>query len=390
MPTLRAFPSFIDGYYGSPKRISQTPREYPFRGNGDTTTCWYDATYLVISGKFTPTAAGTVDPENAGFYLLAESKPEIFQGDLATFVRRYGNIPATQTSYSDLVINLPAFPTNLYSGAYSDSTSATATANIWSAFITPSAISTRFITGGTFTITYKTSTTAALNWNDSGATIAAAINALADLVTDATTVSVTNNISTTHALQITRATGSGDMQNLSMNSGSLTPTAVQTPTKTTSFANFYVAPSTITLTYAAHGLLTGDDIRWSATGSDAGTVIEITKLDADNFTIPVASAQAVPDPDYYRKFLRTYTPGTARVRLQLVQSFYLPGVTVGITTPADIPVPTVAINDTQLLALVIASATGWQTYDADPLARWPTDDSAIYAQTLKKINVDDL
>ena len=88
--TIRKFPRYIDGYYGTPVRISRTPREYPFRLNGDVTTAVYTATYLVDQGKFTPTAAGTVDPENAGFYLLAETIPEIVDGDLATFRRHLG------------------------------------------------------------------------------------------------------------------------------------------------------------------------------------------------------------------------------------------------------------------------------------------------------------
>lgn len=88
------------------------------------------------------------------------------------------------------------------------------------------------------------------------------------------------------------------------------------------------------------------------------------------------------------KYLRDYASGTDRVGTRLTQKFYLPGVTSGITTAADIPLPALLANDAALIAAVIASATGYQTYDASALGRWR--DWPIYTQTLEEINMADL
>lgn len=88
------------------------------------------------------------------------------------------------------------------------------------------------------------------------------------------------------------------------------------------------------------------------------------------------------------KYLRDYTPGTARVGTRNTQSFYLPGVTSGIFSPADIPMPSVLVNDAAFLASVIANTSGYITYDASELTRWR--DWPIYTQTLTAINMSNV
>lgn len=85
------------------------------------------------------------------------------------------------------------------------------------------------------------------------------------------------------------------------------------------------------------------------------------------------------------KYLRDYTPGSDRVGCRFTQRFYLPGVTGGITTPADIPMPATLINDADFLAAVVANLTGYLTYDADELTRW--NGWPIYTQTFTEINM---
>lgn len=103
-----ANPFFLDGDQDTPTRVSCTPPEYPFAKNGDIVTKSYEATYVVNIGRFSPTARGTVDPENAGHYLLQETKPEIFQGKSATFRRLYSTVPTEQTVVSSTMITKPS------------------------------------------------------------------------------------------------------------------------------------------------------------------------------------------------------------------------------------------------------------------------------------------
>jgi hypothetical protein len=58
---MRSFSRYIDGYYGTPRRISRTPREYPFRHLGDLTAAIYSADYLVDQGRYVPAARGSIE-----------------------------------------------------------------------------------------------------------------------------------------------------------------------------------------------------------------------------------------------------------------------------------------------------------------------------------------
>jgi hypothetical protein len=144
------------------------------------------------------------------------------------------------------------------------------------------------------------------------------------------------------------------------------------------------------LTITGHGLAGTETIVCAGVGSSTGrygivapagyTVIDPNTIDILGYNLGVfAQSIAV--------FLRNYTPGVVRVRTRNTSTFYLPGFTLGINSVDDIPIPSPAINDTQLLALIIGSATGYQTYDADPIAFWR---APIYVQRVIAINVDSL
>ena len=383
---------YTDGTFTSAVQDGPYRKWYPFVNSPtkDTNTEGSIYSYVVLAANYVPGASNITAPHANTQYLVSESELTL-DNAVGRFTRTFSEVPGPQTYYSTIVLNKPAFPTNDYAGAYVDSTSETAIANVWSAAITSDSVGTRVATGGTFTVTYKTSTTAALNFNDSTATVAAAINALADLVTDATTVSVLDRFSVEGRIRITRATGAGSMTDMSVNRASLTPTCATADVETSATSTYYAAPAAIEVTEAAHGLITNAQVRWYSTApSGAGTLGTITNTGANTFTLPTSDASSPPNPVYYRKLVRTYTPGTDRLLAKITDTFYLPGVTANITTPEDIPIPSLAINDTQLLALVVGSATGYQNYDAEALTGWPTEDSPIYKQRLIQINVDGL
>jgi hypothetical protein len=378
--------NFTNAIQDGPARIF-----YPFINapTKDTTTKGTVRNYVVVPSSYTPAAALSTDPADNTQYLLQESELTV-EGGLGRYSRTYCKVPTDQVDYSSLVITKPAFPTNDYNGAYVDSTSATATANVWTSVI--SATVSGYPTGGTFTVTFKTSTTAALNTTDSAATIAAAINALASVVADGFTVSVANNLTTAGSLVFTRATGTYQFVsgNWSINSASITP-AVTTFTTTVSLTfGFYCARTSPNVNKTSHGVNVNSYVRMMASSSGAGALVLVDSVpDANNFTY-FANSSSYFTLTGYRTIQRTYTPGTDRVLTKLTDKFYLPGVTAGITTGADIPVPDVAINDVQLLNLIVGSATGFQNYDAEPVTAWPSEPSPIFRQRFIQIDVDDL
>lgn len=179
--------TYQDLYWGTPRRIAQRPREYPFRFNGDVATYIYESTYAVDIGRFTPTAAGTVDPENAAAYLLEETKPEIQQGRIATFRRTYSTVPTTQTVRSSFVLSKPSlsgvFPQNF--GPFvvfrPDSTLERYDAYLRKVVTFDTGAPSAFPTGGTYTLTFNGNTTTALAHNATDVTVQTALNALASV-----------------------------------------------------------------------------------------------------------------------------------------------------------------------------------------------------------------
>lgn len=378
--------NFTNAIQDGPARVF-----YPFINapTKDTTTKGTVRNYVVVPSSYTPAAALSTDPSDNTQYLLQESELSV-EGGLGRYSRTYCKVPGDQIDYSSLVITKPAFPTNDYNGAYVDSTSATATANVWTAVI--SATVSAYPSGGTFTVTFKTSTTAALNTTDSAATIAAAINALASVVADGFTVSVTNNLTTSGTLVFLRATGSYTFLagNWVVGSGSITPAVNASSSTASNSFTFTCARTSPNVNKTAHGVNVNAYVRMMDSSSGGGALYIVNSVpDANNFTY-FANSSSYFTRIGYRTFQRTYTPGTDRVLTKLTDKFYLPGVTPGITTGADIPVPDVAINDVQLLNLISASATGFQNYDAEPVTAWPSEPSPLFRQRLIQIDVDDL
>ncbi len=301
--STRQFTRYLDGYYGAPVRITRTPREYPFAALGDTTAARYVATYLVDQAAFTPTARGTVDSENAGFYLESETKPEIVNGDLAQFFRTYSSVPSDVVSYSTRDITKPTAA---------------------SAGGTTGAI---YIFYGTFLGLY---------------TIYQGY------------LFAPNNKIYGPLLTATSANSGGNTR--------LTATA-------------HGIAGTESIVVAGIGF---SPARYGIFAPGAYTVVDANTIDVLGYNLGTAAISLA-------KYLRDYTPGTDRVGLRRTQKFYLPGVTSGITTPADIPLPSLLVNDVELLASLLANLTGYQTYDASALTRW--NDGPIYTQTYDEIDM---
>jgi hypothetical protein len=184
MPRLTQLPQYQDGDYSVARRISRSPRAYPFAQNGDVTTYTYTATYMVHIDRFVPTPRGTVDPEHAGVYLLDESIPQITQGSIATFTRTYGTIPLHQEQPSSISLTKPSlsgdfpqpfgpyriFQPDLSLLRYDVYTAQTVTGD--------SGVPALYPTGGTYTLAFLGETTSSLAFDADAAAVADALNAL--------------------------------------------------------------------------------------------------------------------------------------------------------------------------------------------------------------------
>ncbi len=88
------------------------------------------------------------------------------------------------------------------------------------------------------------------------------------------------------------------------------------------------------------------------------------------------------------KILRNYTPGLSMMRCKVVSDFYLPGVTVGITTADDIPIPGDLLNPATFIAAATANVTGYVTYQLKSIQQWKQ--TPIWQRDILQINFADL
>lgn len=154
------------------------------------------------------------------------------------------------------------------------------------------------------------------------------------------------------------------------------------------------AGSDYDVTWSTHGLAGTETLAMYAnynSGSSTGVLIFGPSYYSrpDGNTVRLTGwAASMSSVDYAGKFLKNYTSGADRIGTKITSDFYLPGVSPGIGTPADITIPSPLINDAAFLAAVVATLTGYVDYDSRDLAKW--NDWPIYTLGKTKINMADV
>jgi hypothetical protein len=369
-----------------------------------------------------------LDESDPFAYLAYEDQPRNYNSAVAGIARRFARIPTTQYLYEgSQYISLPqlanvpgglnnvavyspfsnvlnqlgvAFPL-AYSIFYLDS----AGAGVYNQYAyggpgfftkkTVSGVTVGYATAGTFTLTYKTDTTAGIAYNATSATIQGTLNALASVVADGITFTCTGGTGTPLTdtnganFTLTRGVENATVAPVSMNSSGLTTTTVTTNYHTLldGFTDSFLLTDTFAST--AHGfsasnrLLYGAEnflqYRLAAPGSwaviDANTLGVPTSGQSLQYTFACSNASG-------------YTGGTALIRTRTKRDHYLPGVTTGISSVSDIT-PTTGLqqNNIALWNLVGANA-GFQAYQSNGPRAW-TDAPQIYVVDTLQINADD-
>jgi hypothetical protein len=196
MPSLPAKPFYQDGDYTTPQLLWTSGREYPFSNDGDLATYTYRRRYLVRAASYAPAVIGSVDPLEAGSYLLAETPPDRNLSPLAEIERTYGRIPASRLTYGAITYSLPqiqapsgtatTFPRGfdfLDGRAYQPAEVSNTTHLYTRRPVASDTGAPADASGGTFTITFNGQTTAPIAYNASAATVQTAINGLSSVIT---------------------------------------------------------------------------------------------------------------------------------------------------------------------------------------------------------------
>lgn len=383
---------------------------------------WWDTTAAAYSDGDTP------DPFA---FLCNESDPstDSVSGDFL-FKRTWARIPKTQTVPTTLAITKPAVP-NQSSGTLTFQVQS-ATADVLSSggpgayyagylfsplnvvsgsvvgtntFYGPmklgSGVTAALVTSGLFTLNYRGVATSNLNYNDSIATIQSALNGLSTVISDGLTFSGgVQQLTSNGALVLNISVGSTAFR-VVINPAGLSPAGATTMFTTITGPTQQIIAIACIVTLPAHGfditkvlaltssaVPTASETVWilqpraSVTTSGQWSII-----DANTIAYSIGITNNTLLSGLFGQLLRSYTPGADRVRCNLVTNFYLPGVTAGITTGADIPVPAPLTNDTDFLTAVLANTSGYLNYDASDLTEWI---GPIFQQTQKQIDFADV
>lgn len=226
------------------------------------------------------------------------------------------------------------------------------------------------LTGGTYKITILAQQTAAINYNASLSSIASAINALAN-VTSAGGVTVTGaglsggtiNI----VIQFNYAAITGQANSLAP-TGSSIAASLSNAAGSVQVVNLYGANSRI-VSVPNHGFLANDTLVIAATAnanSQTPTnayfdITSFTILDANTISLQTTGANlwsTITTINYLGALrIQNYQPAPINVRCQRITDFYLPGVSPGILTALDIPMPAAQSDPAQFLYGMVSATT---------------------------------
>lgn len=350
-----------------------------------------------------------LDDSDVFAYLAQEDSPKNYNSAIAAIGRKFFRIPASQTSFpGSQYFSLPQvsndfdglsslttfnYPINgnIGNGFYNAAAAAIYT-NSGQALYGPtksvSAVKIGYATSGTFTLTFGASTTGSLNYNDNGGTIAAAINGLASIISAGLTATVSGLLTTTTGGQLTITwTAGATLSLLTLNGGSLVGTTATHPTTQLITSANQVIRLSDELTITGHGFNTGVALA-GVRNTDSILIMAVSNWGSvDANTVWVPTVGGIGNFVFAGSFNRAYPTGQSYLlRTKEVEDFYLPGVSTGITTPADITVPTGLQNPAAFISAIM-TLSGFQIYKSEGPAPWMG--SLIYGVKKVYINFSD-
>lgn len=384
---------------------------YPFLNypTSDTNTKMFESSRAFLPSNYVPSAPLATYAGVPNTYLVLESDMVIDQIARARNVRTYSMIPPVQTSYpgsryfqlpavandfgglSSLTVEDYALNLAVGSGSFLLASSAIYTAYNNTMYGPTKAQTARLIgvaSGGTFTLTYGANTTGALNWNDSNATIAAAINGLASVIAASLTATVINFLSsaTGGTLQINWS-GAVTSSLITMNAGSLTVTTSNHPTTLliSTLVQVIFLPDHYTI--ASHGF---SSVALATVSNENNISVYSTSYwgSINANTIWIANTPSPNNLLYFGPLFSTYVVGgTYLMRCRVIETYYLPGVSPGITTPSDILAP-LGLQNGPAFITAFMTLTGFQTYQSEGPQSWLG--TRIYFVREIQLNFDDI
>ncbi len=245
------------------------------------------------------------------------------------------------------------------------------------------------IMGGTFTITIFGQTTAAIAYSvNTDATIQAALNALSEVSNRGGCIvsGISNNARYIRwVISFTNAAITGSAASLTPAPCSITGSITDGAIGQKSKLLFTGGMALRTFYAASHGLSLSDTLFIKGGASYySGIAGNFTLPDANTVAVTVSAAAAYAAAgtvtEIGKRTKTQYVPGASNVACRRITEFYLPGITPGITTADDIPIPANE-SDGSALLLAIFAGTGSVNIAVGELSQWKDGPILALART---------
>jgi hypothetical protein len=361
-----------------------------------------DLTYTETKGFFNGSSSGSTI-----YWALAGAGPNYYDGTWTggTFTVKVAGSTSAPLAYNCSIQDVQDAYDSLAAGKYTVTPRANYTYGSDSmVFTSASVLSSNYkaigfnvtanntsATGGTYTLTAFTQTTAAIAYNATAATVEGALNALSSVAARGNctvsgaldsgfAITFVNAAMTTSGASLT-PTGSASV--VAVIDGGIGRIHRATFSNPTSFRDLYIAN---------HGLQAGDTLFIRATAGPAyyANITAFSAPDSNTIRLVVSPSDAwaaVAAVDECGKRTRYhYESGSAAIRCKRITDFYMTGVTPGIATADEIPLPTNQ-SDGPALVLALLGGTGTLNLSVGELTQWR--DGPILSLTKTTINAAD-
>lgn len=347
-----------------------------------------DGAYAATTSASAAVSAPVLNPYDPLAYLVEESEPQI-TGPMLYIDRRYARVPTDQITPGNQWFFRPVMHNIITGGGSSymvsfdeeqkyswrfDSRKNVSRVSSINASTTTSAMPSSnitFVEGGR---------TLNLPANSSAATVVSQFNA---------TLTGLTQVSANVSQGFMSVVWTGTMTSVTPPSGviitqlgSWIATFQSTGTQTT--------PATTTFEATSHGGVVGDRCALWAGDTLAGTGIVVAVGSANTFSVMTNNLIAANTLVNYCAFssdaTACYVNGPKLCTVKKTRKFYLPGVTSGITTYADIPDVTIYTDPISWLGRIIAVPTGYAAIAVSELEVWR---GAILTQEITEVQMSD-
>lgn len=373
---------YADGTFTNFKQVGPTRVSYPFIDYPTKNTICkrYDVTGWVLPGSYTPAAPLSTYPGDGIFaasnvhYLVEETQPRD-GGGYYIVDRSYCNIPGNQVRWGSQMIVRPSMHDVVSGSNYGVSFDDGETTHIFTSRIAVSSVGVvegaetteSALPSGTVTIQLDNYSTWNFSTAETAPTISAVLNSLGLTCTVVTTPAaisiVVDSASARKIMYCYTATSGisiqGNDMGFTVSAGSSTETVVKTR---------------VIATGSAHSGSAGGWVAfWN--GSRVVATVKAVAASGSSITVPAGEgALALESPAithcaFATQASRRVVNGPAPVSTRITEMFYMPGVSGGITTPADITLYDSELNPVSWLAAVAANNT-YAVIDGSDLAPW--------------------